>query len=43
MLTKQEKQYLQDELNRIQEIYDVESDITPCELFIEILKGGEIK
>ena len=38
MLTKQEKQDLQAELNRIQETYDVELDLTLCELFLETLK-----
>ena len=38
MLTIQEKQDLQVELNRIQETYDVELDMTLCELFIKTLK-----
>ena len=38
MLTIQEKQDLQAELNRIQETYDVELDMHLCELFIETLK-----
>ena len=38
MLTVEEKQELQSELNRIQETYDVVLDMTLCELLIEELK-----
>lgn len=38
MLTNEEKQELQQELNRIQNTYNVVLDMTICELFLETLK-----
>ena len=38
MLTEKEKQELQQELKRIQNTYNVELNLTICEVFIEEMK-----
>lgn len=38
MLTMQEKEDLQKEVNRVQNTYNVELDMHLCELFVELLK-----